>query len=149
MMAPIKFQLTHSRGVRQVLFDSGVATASISTHALTWSATKSYFVRRLDSQISTHALTWSATSGKSHFSAFCISTHALTWSATISIIVFMDIDTFQLTHSRGVRRHCVFTSYLVWRFQLTWSATFVVDGYLDDELISTHALTWSATSYFT
>ena len=99
------FQLTHSRGVRLVIFafapcrgkhfnsrthvECDVNTAGIfiptndfnsrthvecdiihrfdslvkqiSTHALTWSATKSYFVRRLDSQISTHALTWSAT----------------------------------------------------------------------------------------
>ena len=164
------FQLTHSRGVRLVIFafapcrgkhfnsrthvECDVNTAGIfiptndfnsrthvecdiihrfdslvkqiSTHALTWSATKSYFVRRLDSQISTHALTWSATE-----SCFIrqldiqISTHALTWSATSVLLIDLgkaiisthaltwsatDNDCrkrtakkFQLTHSRGVR----------------------------------------------
>ena len=36
-------------------------TAKISTHALTWSATRQKLLLSLDWYISTHALTWSAT----------------------------------------------------------------------------------------
>ena len=165
------FQLTHSRGVRLVIFafapcrgkhfnsrthvECDVNTAGIfiptndfnsrthvecdiihrfdslvkqiSTHALTWSATKSYFVRRLDSQISTHALTWSATE-----SCFIrqldiqISTHALTWSATSVLLIDLGKAIIS-THA------------------LTWSATIFSVRPERKPQISTHALTWSAT----
>ena len=78
-----KFQLTHSRGVRQVLFDSGVATASISTHALTWSATSHFCV--------------CAMPGK---------TFQLTHSRGVRLNRVLSVNwisRFQLTHSRGVR----------------------------------------------
>ena len=76
------FQLTHSRGVRQqessyillpedfnsrthvecdsVSYVKG-SVVVISTHALTWSATRCILVYSIMSEISTHALTWSAT----------------------------------------------------------------------------------------
>ena len=56
----------------------------ISTHALTWSATKVLPFWDVTKRISTHALTWSATDSVHlpYISLFFISTHALTWSAT-------------------------------------------------------------------
>ena len=128
----------------------GVAIGSISTHALTWSATmpdKNYIFQILDFNsrahverdcftfahfyiflvISTHALTWSATStGNTHYEYFKISTHALTWSATCTNKRRSGLSAFQLTRSRGAR---------------------LEDG-IAKKLgvnISTHALTWSAT----
>ena len=98
------FQLTHSRGVRRRFankqtgerdFNSRTHVEcdqpkikksrwlAISTHALTWSATKQNRFRHQKQRISTHALTWSAT--KLHYATmiqYWISTHALTWSAT-------------------------------------------------------------------
>ena len=80
-----KFQLTRSRGARQVLQGKYKNEAKISTHALTWSATlreNRSLCAELD--ISTHALTWSATfiPNAGHVFLVGISTHALTWSAT-------------------------------------------------------------------
>ena len=167
-----EFQLTRSRGARlgrsprssadRQNFNSrahverdeivvmGVAIGSISTHALTWSATmpdKNYIFQILDFNsrahverdcftfahfyiflvISTHALTWSATStGNTHYEYFKISTHALTWSATCTNKRRSGLSAFQLTRSRGAR---------------------LEDG-IAKKLgvnISTHALTWSAT----
>ena len=57
--------------------------ATISTHALTWSATCPELNAFWNSRISTHALTWSATRPfHLRWHLLCISTHALTWSAT-------------------------------------------------------------------
>ena len=121
--------------------------------------------------ISTHALTWSATAP-----ACCliqrpsISTHALTWSAThfycSSLLQFQ----FQLTHSRGVRLPLVAVVALVADFNsrthvecderkmVSRTASFdfnsrthvECDHYMNTlvhlHAISTHALTWSATT---
>ena len=55
--------------------------------------------------ISTHALTWSATFRiQSQMFPDWISTHALTWSATQTAKISPLHRSFQLTHSRGVRR---------------------------------------------
>ena len=102
---PVTFQLTRSRGARlrrsRELFaypnfnsrahverdisppNGRILLTCISTHALTWSATR-LSVAPLDKWgISTHALTWSATtSSVPDVSRTEISTHALTWSAT-------------------------------------------------------------------
>ena len=144
-----RFQLTHSRGVRQyadelimrfseyfnsrthvecdVLPDYIIVNSIISTHALTWSATKILLPLSHQNKISTHALTWSATnSDRMHRFAILISTHALTWSATHQkqrIVVSEDIS----THA------------------LTWSATCNLQRDSSRPVISTHALTWSAT----
>ena len=57
----IRFQLTHSRGVRPSAIRWRNRTEEISTHALTWSATFRGGMAFWICQISTHALTWSAT----------------------------------------------------------------------------------------
>ena len=121
---------------------------SISTHALTWSATCGNRFQQRRKGISTHALTWSATIDRmKRQDARQISTHALTWSATPrrdvpntgycnfnsrthvecddNIAIKLHNATFQLTHSRGVRPKC--------------------PGRRGANDISTHALTWSAT----
>ena len=121
----------------------------ISTHALTWSATMGLGKTYVGSEISTHALTWSATrSANRRTTKIKISTHALTWSATVrwkltgsepinfNSRTHVECDplrgtagtskTFQLTHSRGVRRDEMFMKYM-------------------NGEISTHALTWSTT----
>ena len=100
----------------------------ISTHALTWSATPIGTRSASLSIISTHALTWSATLLKCAWLSFSkISTHALTWSATQTMPTMTPPATFQLTHSRGVRRR---------------RSCSMICG----TIISTHALTWSATA---
>ena len=56
--------------------------------------------------------------------------------------------TFQLTHSRGVRRKAEISFSRMVEFQLTHSRGVRRDSYLrciDAKKISTHALTWSAT----
>ena len=143
------FQLTHSRGVRPHQPMPFSVRRSISTHALTWSATLQKVFQGHDFDISTHALTWSATG----FVKACgwtlrISTHALTWSATeverfagytpeisTHALTWSATETgknpktkkkFQLTHSRGVR-----------------PADLPINK--PANVISTHALTWSAT----
>ena len=72
---------------------------------------------RSSTSISTHALTWSATVRAAGYAAeVCISTHALTWSATKSGCLRCVLVTFQLTRSRGARpnpsrlvvRFCIF-----------------------------------------
>ena len=210
------FQLTHSRGVRLVIFafapcrgkhfnsrthvECDVNTAGIfiptndfnsrthvecdiihrfdslvkqiSTHALTWSATKSYFVRRLDSQISTHALTWSAThlfhcynyttfhfNSRTHVECDRIQIHMLPVLPEFQLthsrgvrhgkVLFCGKDVaFQLTHSRGVRRFRDIPQRDFCIFQLTHSRgvrPLITHSRRPDAEISTHALTWSAT----
>ena len=79
-----RFQLTHSRGVRLPIATVPIAAVAISTHALTWSATRQYKSFTAATKISTHALTWSATVGSTVLKQpLEISTHALTWSATL------------------------------------------------------------------
>ena len=99
-----QFQLTHSRGVRLLcdilaalafnfnsrthvecdfVYEKSGIVFAISTHALTWSATRPAVVVLVRDDISTHALTWSATSRIVH--------------------KYYPFTIFQLTHSRGVR----------------------------------------------
>ena len=81
-----------------------------------------------------------------------ISTHALTWSATAimrtnSLIL---LDTFQLTHSRGVRPIDTENKKIELKFQLTHSRGVrqrICLGNYHAFGISTHALTWSATTF--
>ena len=98
------FQLTHSRGVRRWIVIVLPTVMPISTHALTWSATFGFLFDIFRHAISTHALTWSATQKRCGRRTTCrISTHALTWSATRRKWAALFPNTFQLTHSRGVR----------------------------------------------
>ncbi len=55
------FQLTRSRGARQYMLSATIRWGKISTHALTWSATRIKNAGLNGYKISTHALTWSAT----------------------------------------------------------------------------------------
>ena len=144
-----RFQLTRSRGARQATKDHVKATAEISTHALTWSATQWARVDNGEREISTHALTWSAT-GACRYEPrkIMISTHALTWSATLTVAPTSVLPSFQLTRSRGARL-LTFSKMLEKRkistHALTWSATFCSGVSMATAGISTHALTWSAT----
>ena len=79
-----KFQLTHSRGVRLLAIFAKYSCSTISTHALTWSATVKNATMMVGQTISTHALTWSAT--------------------PVLAVFRIRTATFQLTHSRGVRQ---------------------------------------------
>ena len=107
-----KFQLTHSRGVRRAERKNVHRHCTISTHALTWSATFRRRIILMHREISTHALTWSATISPMNFVQNAnISTHALTWSATIRP-VSMAISSTISTHA------------------LTWSATSAISQYL-------------------
>ena len=63
---PPGFQLTRSRGARRTGTPMMPSNDSISTHALTWSATSSKLFFTIFTFISTHALTWSATGRRRH-----------------------------------------------------------------------------------
>ena len=101
----LPFQLTRSRGARQVCCENDLLGSKI------FQLTRSRGARlvrrryiRFNVRISTHALTWSATFRcLISFSVFDISTHALTWSATTSKPNRFRFDAFQLTRSRGAR----------------------------------------------
>ena len=120
------FQLTHSRGVRHNSLLASSVFRTISTHALTWSATFNTVEPKI---------------------YLFISTHALTWSATRYVVLLDTIYQFQLTHSRGVRPMIFWVSETISAFQLTHSRgvrhPFRKIPFLYQ--ISTHALTWSAT----
>ena len=146
-----RFQLTRSRGARreglldeiidQLDFNSRahverdsfvrhlrVYFLVISTHALTWSATKNWRKSQWKKSISTHALTWSATNEQPAADVQeVISTHALTWSATLK----------ELRQKRKLN--------MISTHALTWSATPPPSCVVITFNISTHALTWSAT----
>ena len=123
-----------------------------------------------EESISTHALTWSATTClKCSFNQKKISTHALTWSATEHCRTRRHATGFQLTHSRGVRHHSIEQTlqgeYFNSRTHVECDATETRDMMIAIDfnsrthvecdllltpanrlvVISTHALTWSAT----
>ena len=77
-----------------------------------------------------------------------ISTHALTWSATAPDDATRSMLEFQLTHSRGVRPPSLIMSIAIAPFQLTHSRGVRLGEtvFLTIDDISTHALTWSATT---
>ena len=97
---------------------------SISTHALTWSATGYFHLCDGYHSISTHALTWSATQfdSCSHFftSNFNSRTHV---ECDLLRLSFREVcrKQFQLTHSRGVRLILKCLPHLKMIFQLTHS----------------------------
>ena len=124
-------------------------SSCISTHALTWSATKLCTHMAKTATISTHALTWSATIG---IAVICnntsISTHALTWSATlcdfVESVIKSDfnsrthVECDALTEAKTLLQ-CDFNSRThVECDMLNYQAEIA-------NYISTHALTWSAT----
>ena len=104
-----------------------------------------------------------------HVEYYNISTHALTWSATRRVCCNVEQTKFQLTHSRGVRPGLIdvcpgcknFNSRThvecdeiclanrarkaISTHALTWSATSINHLLPRPKRISTHALTWSAT----
>ena len=144
-----KFQLTRSRGARPTLRAPHRARISISTHALTWSATELTVrtVAVLEFQLTRsrgarrcYPVPPCATehfNSRAHverdtlleigFTNSEISTHALTWSATTMASTLVDFGTkFQLTRSRGARPRSKSLNH-------------------SECSISTHALTWSAT----
>ena len=122
----------------------------ISTHALTWSATRSPPCKNpLMKPISTHALTWSATfKFPTNGITNKISTHALTWSATGYEIpqLILDYNFNSRAHVERDSRTCaVARSNGISTHALTWSATIFSAVNKVAGHISTHALTWSAT----
>ena len=170
------------------------ANPFISTHALTWSATggvgapptatrdfnsrthvecdaayNAIFDEKSDFNSRTHVECDKEYSGKRVVTF--ISTHALTWSATTPFAAEITYGTFQLTHSRGVRRIMNQLNKNRMEFQLTHSrgvrqpagrrepkrlafqlthSRGVRPDWRDvtqwPGIISTHALTWSATA---
>ena len=76
-----------------------------------------------------------------------ISTHALTWSATTLKLPDIIMVPFQLTHSRGVRP----SSGAIYAFSVNFNSRTHVECdkawklKSGRRIISTHALTWSAT----
>ena len=100
---------------------------TISTHALTWRATRHQICIHPSVSISTHALTWRATPITVPADmTYRISTHALTWRATTppNCLTRMDIYFYPRPHMEGDQPPQACTHK---------------GG------ISTHALTWRAT----
>ena len=170
----VRFQSTHSRGVRLWKCWARLDYDSISIHALTRSATfclenimcsyvnfnprtheecdLSKLITRRSTGISIHALTRSATILTwLFFLSAHISIHALTRSATLIATIRLINPTFQSTHSRGVRLFHPFLNRGVSQFQSTHSRGVRHDRIFPDThfaVISIHALTRSATNCF-
>ena len=144
------FQLTHSRGVRQLTACRLQHQATISTHALTWSATTLerleenyafHFNSRTHVECDTDTNTHVASSARFQLThsrgVRLLRLETPTKSKNFNSRTHVECDqppsaparrpkSFQLTHSRGVRRLApIFGSVF--------------------RKISTHALTWSAT----
>ena len=124
----IGFQLTHSRGVRRLVLFCDLLLFHFNSRTHVECDFFPQF-QKLLVRISTHALTWSATA--------------------CSRCQLLSFDSFQLTHSRGVRRSMIAPWAASKIFQLTHSRGVRHDfshEHLFDDTISTHALTWSATN---
>ena len=170
-MTLLKFQLTHSRGVRPPFLHFMIAQNDFNsrTHVecdrsncicgaciIQFQLTHSRGVRLRFilpfigvPAISTHALTWSATAFFTILSDIpVISTHALTWSATQSanrLSGWRKISTHALTWSATQSADRLSGWRKISTHALTWSATQSADRLSGWRKISTHALTWSAT----
>ena len=146
----IRFQLTHSRGVRRHWCLPTSRTPGISTHALTWSATR----RNGDRHSCTRHF-----NSRTHVECDDSGIFPSAISVYFNSRTHVECDVtgafqrpghqgFQLTHSRGVRLGAMAIDILalgISTHALTWSAT--IPGYSPARFlyISTHALTWSAT----
>ena len=99
--------------------------------------------------ISTHALTWRATRWiRWGSNRLTISTHALTWRATRVGVVTTAVYEFLPTPSHGGRLESTppyYHSFSISTHALTWRATMVAKVHIFCDFISTHALTWRAT----
>ena len=144
----VKFQLTHSRGVRLEARLCPRNALEISTHALTWSATahlleKGHAKRDFNSRTHVECDLILQNSSRTHR----ISTHALTWSATPCIRHRDVMGVFQLTHSRGVRQGGFdnAVNYVNFNSRTHVECDECVEHHQRCCFISTHALTWSAT----
>ena len=125
----------------------------ISTHALTWSATRARRAASAVWTISTHALTWSATgSAKEPSRRGAISTHALTWSATSENRLAHIAKSHFNSRAHVERDRCACGRSSCQMRDFNSRAHVERDGYPADScaavVISTHALTWSATLSF-
>ena len=123
-----EFQLTHSRGVRLIYIERLILLWKISTHALTWSATVNITASLKINRISTHALTWSAT-------RLDLAVRPIRWNFNSRTHVECDQPSSQ---GLGKQRHFNSRTHvecdIIRHLQQTRPK------------ISTHALTWSATS---
>ena len=123
-----EFQLTRSRGARRSIHHISPCMQSISTHALTWSATTS--------------CAWCGVKYR-HFNS-----RAHVERDSKSCRHGPTATPFQLTRSRGARPAAYCHSAGSRAFQLTRSRGarhIVIPGSAAICVISTHALTWSAT----
>ena len=106
LRALLQFQLTRSRGARHDgPFEIVSYWENFNSRAHVERDRQRAYYRRLHGSISTHALTWSATYDFQILEKIKeISTHALTWSATMPRSVYsVGKLAFQLTRSRGAR----------------------------------------------
>ena len=123
------FQLTRSRGARRHMLGDLVSLKQISTHALTWSATprtrcEFSLPRHFNSRAHVERDTEDKTK-KRRILNFNSRAHVERDRQTVNLAV--PIVSFQLTRSRGARQTAA-------------------KPYQTPRSISTHALTWSATS---
>ena len=148
-MQQIEFQLTHSRGVRLYFFSSsGTETADFNSRThVECDLSASLGIPR--KRISTHALTWSATSvyGRKPcpWQNFNSRTH-VECDCGCQIGKRKEVDFNSRTHVECDNR-CRLSRQrkIISTHALTWSATQLYYWHLADQIISTHALTWSAT----
>ena len=144
----ISFQLTHSRGVRHPTARKLLTDGNFNsrTHVECDYAIGGDCGSGLDFNSRTHVECDPLISSRWQIAP--ISTHALTWSATRLRIHRFCCKKFQLTHSRGVRRLNMHLCLNGLPFQLTHSRGVRLLSYektIYNIIISTHALTWSAT----
>ena len=166
-----KFQLTRSRGARLVFMQAFKPIQSISTHALTWSATRfSTLFRRWSSDFNSRAHVERDAYEKTIYDmAGNFNSRAHVERDKNNIEMFGRREKFQLTRSRGARRKWRYFrrrgynfnsrahverdrgSGLIWQQQRNFNSRAHVErdaicySAYERVLISTHALTWSAT----
>ena len=143
------FQLTHSRGVRPPFVPYPDAEMVISTHALTWSATLYMinYVILLDFNSRTHVECDRRRTRRTGCPT--ISTHALTWSATQSVFnsASLSFDFNSRTHVECDVLGTIFKSdKLNFNSRTHVECDFSQMTKFLKHPISTHALTWSATT---
>ncbi len=146
-----KFQLTRSRGARRRNSNATIFSTNFNSRAHVERDLADPMSKPLSSAISTHALTWSATR-LSSVTQFTI-LFQLTRSRGARRVLFSRSgaeEKFQLTRSRGARRRNSNATI----FSTNFNSRAHVERDLADPMskplssaISTHALTWSATRH--
>ena len=147
------FQLTHSRGVRRSVKQNFSHGNKISTHALTWSATR--IAPKCEKALRVFQLTHSRGVRQTEpiptpeTTDFNSRTHVECDPFKMVVDASAPTNFNSRTHVECDKAIKVFVfHHIISTHALTWSATCTKNSWRCQPRISTHALTWSATGCF-